>query len=446
MMRLTRFLKSTWAATLLAPLFMLFEVLMDLQQPTLMSDIVDKGVATGNLPYVLATGGRMLLVAGLGVLGGLGCVFFSSISGTAFGTELRQGLYDKVQSFSFADLDTLKTSSLVTRLTNDVVQMQNLVMTVLRMAVRAPLMAIGGVVMAMLIDARLALILVVAVPILAIAILVIFRLGFPLFRRLQQRIDRVNDVTRENLAGVRVVKVFVRQEHEVGRFEVANDELRMAGVKASRTMIWLWPIMAVVMNTSVVAALWFGGNLFSVGGLQTGQIMAFINYLSQILMSLMMVAMLMLTISRAKASADRINEVFATEPSISDPEDAVQADGFDLVFDDVSFFYPGSEEKPALDHVSFTAREGETIGILGATGSGKTTLVSLIPRLYDATSGAVRIGGVDVRRIPQDTLRRNIGVALQQSTLFTGTVEENLRWGDPDAADGTLEQLSLIHI
>jgi ATP-binding cassette subfamily B protein len=318
--------------------------------------------------------------------------------------------------------------------------MQNLVMMVLRMAVRAPLMAVGGVVMAMLIDARLALILVVAVPILSVAIYVIFRLGFPLFRILQTRVDRINDVTRENLAGVRVVKVFVRQDHEVARFETANDALRNAGVKSSRMMIWLWPIMSIVMNTSIVAALWFGGNLFSIGGLQTGQIMAFINYLAQILMSLMMIAMLMLTISRAKASSDRINEVFDTNPSITDPEDAIQAEGFDIVFDDVSFTYPGAADKPALHHVSFTAREGETVGILGATGSGKTTLVSLIPRLYDATEGVVRIGGVDVRHIPQDTLRRNIGVALQQSTLFTGTVEENLRWGDPDAADETLAQ------
>jgi ATP-binding cassette subfamily B protein len=440
MMKLVRFLKSTWAATLLAPLFMLFEVLMDLQQPQLMSAIVDNGVAKGDLPYVLAVGGQMLLVAALGVLGGLGCVFFSSISAMRFGTELRQSLFDKVQTFSFADLDTLKTSSLVTRLTNDVTQMQNLVMMVLRMAVRAPLMAVGGVVMAMLIDARLALILVVAVPILSVAIYVIFRLGFPLFRILQTRVDRINDVTRENLAGVRVVKVFVRQDHEVARFETANDALRNAGVKSSRMMIWLWPIMSIVMNTSIVAALWFGGNLFSIGGLQTGQIMAFINYLAQILMSLMMIAMLMLTISRAKASSDRINEVFDTNPSITDPEDAIQAEGFDIVFDDVSFTYPGAADKPALHHVSFTAREGETVGILGATGSGKTTLVSLIPRLYDATEGVVRIGGVDVRRIPQDTLRRNIGVALQQSTLFTGTVEENLRWGDPDAADETLAQ------
>jgi ATP-binding cassette subfamily B protein len=440
MMKLVRFLKSTWAATLLAPLFMLFEVFMDLQQPQLMSAIVDNGVAKGDLPYVLAVGGQMLLVAALGVLGGLGCVFFSSISAMRFGTELRQSLFDKVQTFSFADLDTLKTSSLVTRLTNDVTQMQNLVMMVLRMAVRAPLMAIGGVVMAMLIDARLALILVVAVPILSVAIYGIFRLGFPLFRILQTRVDRINDVTRENLAGIRVVKVFVRQDHEVARFETANDALRNAGVKSSRMMIWLWPIMSIVMNTSIVAALWFGGNLFSIGGLQTGQIMAFINYLSQILMSLMMIAMLMLTISRAKASSDRINEVFDTNPSITDPEDAIQAEGFDIVFDDVSFTYPGAADKPALHHVSFTAHEGETVGILGATGSGKTTLVSLIPRLYDATEGVVRIGGVDVRRIPQDTLRRNIGVALQQSTLFTGTVEENLRWGDPDAADETLAQ------
>ncbi len=439
MKKLIRFLKSSWWAALLAPLFMMLEVAMDLQQPRLMSDIVDNGVNAGNLAYVASTGGRMILVAAIGVIGGMGCMVFSSIAGMRFGTELRQALFDRVQTFSFADLDQLRTSSLITRLTNDVTQLQNLVMAILRMMVRSPMMCVGGIAMAVLIDKRLALILVVAVPLLALAVWYVFRRGLPLFRILQTRIDRLNDVTRENLSAVRLVKVFVRQDHEEARFEKANAGLFDAGVRASRTMVWLWPMLGLVMNASIVAALWFGGRLYAIGGIQTGQVMAFVNYLTQILMALMMIAMMLMQFSRGKASADRVNEVLDTTASITDPESPVQTAGFAVEFRDVTFSYPGAEGPPALKGVSFTVPEGQTVGILGATGSGKTTLVSLIPRLYDVTSGEVRIGGADVRRLPLEDLRRHVGVALQQSVLFTGTVEENLRWGDEDAGRETLE-------
>lgn len=441
MFRLMRFLKPVWLAAIIAPLCMCLEVAMDLMQPALMSDIVDKGVATGNLPYVLAMGGRMLLMAAIGVLGGLGCVAFSSFAGVTFGTGLRQAAFNKVQTFSFAELDELKTSSLITRLTNDVMQMQNLVMMMMRFMVRAPIMCIGGIIMAYIINARLAMILLVSMPILLVGITVIVRRGFPLFRAMQDRIDRVNDVTRENLTAVRVVKVYVRQEHEQARFDRSNESLMEAGVRASRNMIWLWPILSVVLNGSIVAALWFGGNMFMVGGIQTGEIMAFINYLMQILMSLMMTAMVLLGASRAKASADRINEVFDTEPSITNPSGrTAAADGYSVEFRNVSFRYPAAEGEPTLRDVSFTAREGQTIGILGPTGSGKSTLVSLIPRLYDATDGQVLIGGVDIRSVPLEKLRAQIGMALQESILFTGTVEENLRWGDSDASADAIAQ------
>lgn len=430
MMKLMRYLRGSWKAAVIAPLFMLLEVTMDLMQPKLMSGIIDKGVANADLNYVLLMGGWMLLAALVGVIGGVGCTVFSSVAAMTYGTDLRQDLFDRVQTFSFAELDTLKTSSLITRLTNDVLQLQNLVMMMLRIMVRAPLLCVGGVIMAMIINAKLALILVVAMPILAAAIFFIVRRGFPLFRAMQEKIDRVNDVTRENLSAVRVVKVFVRQEHEKARFERANRGLMDAGVKASRTMIWLWPVLTVVLNLSIVAALWFGGNLFMAGGMQTGQIMAFINYLMQILFSLMMVAMMLLGASRAKASADRINEVFGTTTTISEPDNPACPEGYAVEFKNVSFRYPGAEGDPALRNVSFTVKQGETLGILGSTGSGKSTLVSLIPRLYDATDGQVLVGGADVREIPLDKLRGRIGMALQESILFTGTVAENLRWGD----------------
>ncbi len=435
MFQLFRYLKKYWIPAVAAPLFMLLEVMMDLMQPTLMSDIVDKGVANGNLDYVLLMGGRMLLAALVGMIGGVGCTVFSSIAGVKFGTALRQDLFDKVQSFSFAELDTLQTSSLITRLTNDVMQMQNLVMMAMRMLVRSPLLLVGGIVMALMMNAKLGLILVVALPVLTVAIVFIMKRGFPLFARVQKHIDRVNDVTREDLMGVRVVKAYVRQEHERKRFAQANDGLVDAMVQANRTMILLWPILTLILNLSIVAALWFGGQQVLAGSTETGKIMAFIQYLGQILSSLMMVAMILIGASRAKASAERINEVFDTHPAITEPAEPKEPECWDVEFRDVSFRYPGADGEPALRHVSFHAEQGQTIGILGATGSGKTTLVNLIPRLYDVSEGQVLVGGVDVRQQPLDSLRRHIGVVLQKSMLFSGTLADNLRWGRAEADD-----------
>ncbi len=421
-------------------MFMVLEVVMDLMQPRLMADIVDLGLASGNLSLVLSLGGKMLLAALTGVIGGIGCTVFSSVAGMSFGTDLRQSVFDRVQTFSFEELDRFKTSSLITRLTNDIVQMQNVVTMALRIMVRSPLLCIGGIVMALSVNTQLALILVVAMPILLIAIFVITKKGFPLFRVMQDRIDRVNDVTRENLTAVRVVKVYVRQEHEKARFNEANEALMDAGVKASRVMILLWPVLALVMNAGVVAALWYGGGLYTVGGIKTGEIMAFINYLTQILFSLMMVAMLLLGASRAKASADRINEVLDTDTAIKDPAASAKPQGWDVEFRGVSFRYPGAEGTPALRDVSFRAEQGQTVGILGATGSGKSTLMSLIPRFHDATQGSVLVGGRDVRDIALKELRSGISMALQDSILFSGSVEDNLRWGDPDASREDIER------
>ncbi len=437
MIRLLRFLKPCWKPALAAPLFMFLEVFMDLLQPTLMSDIVDNGVAKGDLAYVLAMSGRMILAALAGAVGGVGCTVFSSIAAMEYGTGLRQTIFDRVQTFSFAELDQLKTSSLITRLTNDIMQLQNLVIMGLRMMVRAPLLVIGGAVMAIAINARLAIILLVAMPLLVVSIALITRKGFPMFGDLQRRIDRINDVTRENLTGIRVVKAFVREDHEMQRFDRANGELMASGVRVSRLMMWMWPIMTLLLNMSIVAALWFGGRMVLDGGILSGQVMAFINYLMQILFSMMMLSMILMGASSAKASADRINEVLDVKTTIADPAKPKKAEGSEgsVEFRDVSFRYPGAEGEPALRHLSFTAKAGQTIGILGATGSGKSSLVNLIPRLYDATEGSVLVGGVDVREMALDDLRQRIAMAPQQSILFSGSVQENLLWGDEAAGD-----------
>ena len=425
---------------LLAPLSMAVEVFMDILQPTYMSEIIDVGVAGGDLPFIFERGKIMLLVALIGAIAGIACTVFSSFSAMRFGTNLRQALFDKIQTLSFKEIDELSTSSLVTRLTNDVTQLQNMLMMGLRMLVRAPLSCIGGLVMAYALSPRLSLIFAAALPALAITIFLIVRQVFPLFAEIQKRVDRVNTVMRENLLGVRVVKAFVGQEREDARFETANMELMNTNMKAANLMVMMMPVISLIMNASVIALFWFGGNMAIAGGLETGKIMAFMTYLLQALFSLMMVVMVMMGISRAKASADRINEVLDINPSITDPTAIQTMAGCAVEFDHVSFRYNNDSEEYVLRDVSFSAQEGQTIGIIGATGSGKSTLVSLIPRLYDVNEGAVRIGGADVRTLSQQDLRRSIGMVLQESILFAGTVEQNLRWADDDCDFSVLEQ------
>lgn len=433
MIKLLRYIKG-WAIlfAILAPLMMLLEVVMDLTQPTLMADIIDIGVANGNLPYVLSMGKKMLTVALIGLFGGMSCCVFSSMASMSMGEKLRQDLFKKIQSFSFVELDKFKTSSLITRLTNDVTQVQNMVLMGLRIMVRAPLMCIGGLIMAYSLSPRLSLIFLVAMPIILIAVFLIFRKSFPLFLSLQEKIDRVNIVMRESILGIRVIKAFNLEEKQGTRFDAVNDSLMNTGIKAQSINITLWPIVMMVMNLSVVAVLWFGGNLVNKQLLEIGKIMAFINYLLQIMNSLIMLVMLVINYSRAKASADRINEVFNTQPSIQNPSNPKELQHYDIQFKNVSFKYH-PEGDYVLENISFTAKEGEKIGIIGATGSGKSSFVSLIPRLYDATEGEVLIGGVNVKDLSLATLRSQIGVVLQESILFSGTIGDTLRFGNPQA-------------
>jgi len=413
------------------------EAIMDLYQPTLMADIIDIGVKNGDINFVLSTGRRMLALSLIGMAGGILCTFFSSIAACTFAAELRKKLFAKIQNFSFAEIDKLKTSSLITRVTNDVTQMQHMVLMSLRIMVRSPLLFAGGIVMAIRISPKLSTLFIFMVPALVITMFYVISRSFPLFSILQKNIDRVNTVMRENLLGVRVVKAFVGYKQETARFEKANEDLKGISIKSQVITILMWPIVNIIMQFSVVAVLWFGGNLYKIGGIDTGKIMAFINYLTQIMFSLTMSVMLFIHFSRAKVSADRINEVFDTAPTVTDSENALDFRGSDIEFKNVSFKYHKTGQW-VLENISFKANEGETIGIIGATGSGKSTLAMLIPRLYDVTEGEIFIGGVNVRDIKTSDLRDHISVVLQENILFSGTIEDNLRQGKDGASKDDL--------
>lgn len=437
MKKMLSYLKPYWKTTLLAPLLMFIEVLMNLLQPTLLANIVDNGISTGNISYIIKTGIVMIGIALVGVLGGFGCTIASSVASQNFGADLRSDLFKKIQSFSFSNLDKFKTGSLITRLTNDVTQVQNIVLMSLRMMVRAPLLFIGGIIMALTINPKLTLILVVSIPILILSLAFVIKKGFPLFSSVQKRIDRVNTVMRENLAGIRVVKAFVREDIERARFKIANDNLADIMIKASKLMAFTMPIMMLIMNLSIIAVLWFGGLQVTSGNMKEGQIIAFINYQIQILFSLLMLAFMLMMVSRAKVSTDRIIEVLKSKVDIKDEDisENLTITKGEVIFDNVSFRYKGSKGEPILKDISFRAESGKTIAILGGTGSGKTTLVSLIPRLYDISKGKIIIDQADIREYKLDALRKAIGVVLQKSVLFSGTIKDNIRWGKENASE-----------
>jgi ATP-binding cassette subfamily B protein len=421
---------------------MILEVAMDLLQPVLMANIINNGVMNGDLGYIQKTGLIMLLVAVIGLIGGVGCGIFSSIASLHFGADLRKDLFAKVQSLSFRHLDRFKTGSLVTRLTNDVVQMQNLVQMTLRILVRSPFLAIGSCIMALMISPKLAIILAVAIPALFIAQFFLIRMSFPLFSRVQNKLDGVNTVLQENLSGIRVVKAFVRAKFENSRFGKANEEFTQIAMKAARVIAFNMPVMMLIMNTSVVAVLWFGSGLHWNGSLPVGDLVAFINYVVQLLNALLMVGMMMVSVSRAKASGDRIREVLETDTDIRDTKDAL--DGVirqgRIEFDRVSFGYDAARGTYELSNISFTAEPGQTVAILGSTGSGKSTLVNLIPRLYDIAEGSIRIDGVDIRQIKLEHLRKSISIVMQEAILFSGPIRDNIRFSRPDASQEEVEE------
>ena len=431
--------------TILAPLFMLLEVAMDLAQPMLMSRIIDVGVKNGDKAYIVWMSIGMCLCALIGIVGGVGNMYFSTKAGYGFARDLRSAVYRKIQSFSFANVDNFKTGSLITRTTNDVTQIQNAFTSCIRMLVRSPFLCIGGIVSVLMISPKLSLVVLTAVPFLVILIVFLLNKGRKLFSSMQKKLDRVNTVMQESLSGIRVIKAFARSEHENNKFRNANGDLTEASMKAMRMMSYAFPMVGFIMNVTMILMYLFGGKMVFTCQLQPGEIMAFSNYITQILMSLTMSSFTLMFLSRAGVSFRRVNEVLDTKSDIYDGGNTdLKIKKGEVEFRNVSFSYPGQAGDPVLGNISFTAKPGETVAILGATGSGKSTLINLIPRLYDVTKGSVLIDGVDVRDYTLDNLREGIGYALQENVLFTGTIEENLRWGDEDASSEKIAKVADI--
>lgn len=425
--------------------FVFFQTLSELYLPTLMADIVDKGVVNGDTPYIWRIGGLMLLVA----LGGMACSiaasYFSSRAATGFGKLLRGKVFKHVSNFSLEEFDTIGTASLITRTTNDITQVQQVLIMILRMMVMAPMMCLGGIIMAVSKDATLSLVLVVILPVLAGAIFLIARKGLPLFKAIQKKIDKLNLVMRESLTGIRVIRSFNRTDYESKRFDAANLDLTDTSIKVNKIMAFMMPIMMLVMNLSSVAIIWFGGLRIDAEQMQVGDLMAFLQYAMQIMFSLVMVSMMFVMIPRASASAIRINEVLDMDPVIKDSamgSQTTETKGL-VEFQNVSFSYPGAEQ-PAVQDISFTAKPGQVTAIIGGTGSGKSTLISLIPRFYDVQEGSVRVDGVDVRDMTQEELRNKIGFVPQMAVLFSGTINENIRYGKEDATDEEVRRAAEI--
>jgi len=420
---------------------MTLEVAMDLSLPRLMQQIVDIGLARSDMAYVMQTGLRMLMLTLFGVAGGVLCAYFSAVASVSMGTDIRQALYSRIQKLSFRGLDRLDTGGLITRLTSDIIQVEEVTMMMMRIVVRAPLLVAGSLVMAVIISPKLSLILLVLIPLLVMATLLTVRKALPLFSRVQSRLDRVNTVTQENLAGVRVVKAFVQEESEKERFAEANDSLMQTMMQASRVMVMIMPVVMLILNGGIAAVLYFGGILTIEGLMTAGKLMAFIYYLMQMLMSLMMIAMVMVRFSRSLASAARIMEVFdapAGLPSAADPIKDLPFSGA-VSFENVTFHYGNPEvDKAALHELSLDIPAGKLTAIMGTTGSGKTTLINLIPRMYDVTSGRITYDGIDIRETDELTLRSRIRVVPQQAVLFSGTVRENIAWALPGASDADI--------
>ncbi len=434
--RLMRYLKPYWYFALLSPLVMAGEVIFDLFQPKLMSGIVDEGVLNGNMQVILSTGLLMLLFTFFGGLCGVGGAAFGTAAAQNFGNDLRKDVFSRVMHLSLSQTDDFTTGSLVTRLTNDITAVQELVSMALRMFVRAPMSFIGGIVMALSLNVNFGLVLVIALPIQLLVIWLLLSKASPLFGLVQKKLDKVNAVVQENVTGARMVKAYVREDYEENRFRTANNDLMQTSLRVQKLMAILNPLLMIVMNFSVVAIILIGGFQVEARAMQVGQVMAAVTYVTQILMSIMMVSMMFQSISRARASAARIREVLDTLPAIADGEQkgTGSGQGGSISFKNVGFRYSASE-RPVLEDINLDIHPGETIAILGATGAGKTTLCNLIPRFYDPTKGEIFVDGRPVTDYTLEELRKKIAFVLQKSELFSGTIADNIRWGRPDATD-----------
>lgn len=436
--RYKKYITPYLSAFVIGPLMMLTEVAGEVMLPKFMSMIINNGVADRNLAYIGKMGALMVLTVLFMAVGGILGAYFSAKASISLTSDMRNDLFRKVQQFSFENIDGYSTGSLVTRLTNDVQQVQNVLMMGLRMALRAPGMFLGALIMAFMMNRQLAVIILIVIPLLLAAIILILKTAFPRFGEMQRRLDRLNSGIQESLTNVRVVKSFVREDHEIEKFSRLNRDLKESSLRALRIVITTMPVMMFAMNVTTLAVVWYGGNIIIAGKMPVGDLTAFTTYIVQILMSLMMLSMVFLQSSRASASMKRINEIFDTEINLNDDnaenKDKKVTEGR-VEFKNVSFGYSGENGRKdlVLEGISFTAEPGQTIGIIGSTGSGKTSLVQLIPRLYDVTGGEVLVDGVNVKDYSLKHLREGVGMVLQKNVLFSGTIEENLRWGNEDA-------------
>lgn len=445
MKRYWKYIRPYLPAFIIGPILMIVEVLGEVILPKLMSFIINVGIAEGKSAYIIEIGLLMILTAVLMAAGGIGGAYFAAKASINFAADMRKDAFSNVQTFSFSNIDSFSTGSLVTRLTNDITQVQNLVNMMLRMALRAPGMLIGAVIMAFTMNSRLALILLVAIPALVIAIIIVISNAFPRFQALQSRIDKLNSAIRENITNVRVIKSFVRNEYEMEKFEDANNDLKGASLNAFKIMVIAFPLMGFFMNATVLAVVWFGGKQILVGDMPVGDLTAFITYVTQILFALMMTSMVIMQSSRAIASARRINEVLDCKTDVSDDtasskEKVVESGAVE--FKNVSFRYYKGTGEPVLDRINLKIASGETVGIIGSTGSGKTTLVQMIPRLYDVDEGEVLVDGVNVKDYSLKNLREGVSMVLQKNVLFSGSIMENLQWGDANASEEEIRKVS----
>lgn len=436
MKKFVKYMKGNWKAAILAPLFIIIDTLGMVVQPYFISKIIDVGIANGDINYIIRTGIIMMVLAIVAIAGGFLAMFFSSKAAYGFGRNIRKDMISKIQEFSFSNINKFSTSSLITRMTNDVEILVNLVQMMLRMFIRAPFMLVAGVVMMLVLSPRLSLIFLVLIPILGILMYFIMKKAFPLFRVVQEKIDRVNTVIRENLVGARVVKSFVREDFERERFEKVNSDLMQTFIKSYRLILILMPGVMLIMNLAVAAVLAIGGT----GAVEVGAISSSITYMTITLMSLIMVSMVFMNFSRAKAATDRISEVLDEEPDIKDCENPSLAkiEKGKIEYHVKSFAFKDSEGEPILENINLTIEPGSTVAIIGSTGTGKSTLVNLIPRFYDVTDGYVKVDDIDVRDYDINTLRDGIGMVLQENRLFEGTISSNIRWGKEEA---TLDEI-----
>jgi ATP-binding cassette subfamily B protein len=445
MIRLFRFLRRYIGMILLVFVLVFAQSMANLYLPTLLADIINNGIVKNDQNYILREGGIMLLVTIGGAIAAIISAYFAAHVAVGFGRDVRQKLFTHVSKFSLHEFDQVGTASMITRTTNDTNQVQTVLLIMLSMLISAPMMAIGGIILAYQQDATLTWTLAAAIPLLVIVILLVMTKAIPLFQIMQVKIDKVNLVLDEGLTGVRVIRAFGREPHEEQRFDLANLDLTNTAISVYRLTAILFPFMMLVLNLTTVAIFWFGSNLINSGDMQVGALIAFLQYAMQILFAFLMLSMMFIFLPRAAASAKRINEVLDIKPEINDADatrEAASEHGM-VEFRDVTFSYPGAEE-PALSHISFTARPGQVTAIIGGTGAGKSSLVTLIPRFYDVDSGAVLVDGVDVREQAQEALRAKIGFVPQRAVLFSGTIEENIRYGKEDATEDEIRRAAQI--